>query len=60
MAQRGDTAADAVQVGADGAKGALLSGTHLEQLATVMEGELVMVLTRTIDDKATHLGKGVG
>ena len=51
---------DAVQVGADPGEAALLAGAHLEQLAAVVEGQLVVVLARAVDDEARHLGEGVG
>ena len=59
-AHGGDAAVDAVQVGADLGEAGLLAGAHLEQLAAVVEGQLVVVLAGAVDDESRHLGEGVG
>ena len=59
LAQMGDAAADAVDLGAGLREALLLPRAQLQQFAAVVEGELVVVLPRAVGDHPVRLRKGV-
>ena len=55
----GDAALYSIHLGADLGETGLLTRTDLQEFAPVVEGQLVVVFARTVDNDAVRLWKGV-